>query len=138
VADLTAICNGLAAVLGGVPGLRVSPTFVAQVNPPAAIIIPQPGQSLKFDTIDGGVSYLLRVVLLVGYAEDTSSVALINTYLASTGPSSVLAAIKASPRLAGVYDYANVESVRGYGLMEWAGQQYLGSQVLVNVMAATP
>jgi len=138
MADLTAICNGLAAAVGLVPGLRVSPTFVAQVNPPAAIIMPQPGLGVKFDTIDGGVSYPLRVVLLVSYTEDASSVALMNGYLASTGPSSVLAAIKANPRLAGVYDYANVESVRGYGLREWAGQQYLGADVVVNVMAATP
>jgi hypothetical protein len=28
-----------------------------------------------------------------------------------------------------------MDSVRGYGLMEWAGQQYLGAQILVTVLA---
>lgn len=138
MADLTAVCNGLAAVLGQIPNLRVSPQFTAQVNPPAAIILPQPGQSLRFDSFGGGVSYLLRVVLLASYTEDTGSVALMNSWLASTGPSSVSAVIAANPRLAGVYDYATVDSIRGYGLREWAGQQYLGADVVVTVMAATP
>jgi hypothetical protein len=138
VADLTAVCNGLAAVLGQIPNLRVSPQFTAQVNPPAAVIMPQPGQSLRFDTMDGGISYLLRVVLLASYTEDASSVALMNSWLASTGAQSVPAMIRANPRLAGVYDYVNVDAVRGYGLREWAGQQYLGADVLVTAMAATP
>lgn len=138
MADLTAVCNGLAAVIGQIPGLRVSSQFVAQVNPPAAIILPQPQQALKFDTLDGGTSYLLRVVLLASYTEDTSSVALMNSWLATTGASSLNAVIRANPRLAGVYDFANLESIRGYGLMEWAGQQYLGAQALVTVMAVTP
>lgn len=137
MADLTACCNGLAAVLAPVIP-RVSPSFQAQVNPPCAVIVPQPQQSLRFDALGGAVSYLVRIVLLASYVEDASSVAQMNAWLATTGPQSVPEAIRASPRLAGVYDYINVESVRGYGLMEWAGQQYLGAQVLVTVMAATP
>ena len=135
MADLGSACSALATTLGNIAGLRVSPTFLAQVNPPAAIIMPQPSQSLRFDTLGGGISYLLRVVLLVSYAEDQSSIALMNGYLASTGPTSVAAAIKANPTLSGAVESANLDTIRGYGLMDWAGQQYLGAQCLVTVMA---
>lgn len=135
MADLTSACNALASVLNGITGLRVSPTFQAQVNPPAAIIMPQTSQSLRFDTLGGGISYLLRVVLLVSYIEDASSIALMNGYLATTGASSVAAIIKANPSLGGAVESANLDMFRGYGLMDWAGQQYLGAQGLVTVMA---
>jgi hypothetical protein len=138
VADLQAICNGLAATIGQIPGLRVSPTFTATVNPPAAVILPVTGQGLRFDTLDGGVSYAIRVVLLVQYAEDTSSTAAINGYISTTGTNSLAQVIKNSPRLAGVYDYVTMDSIRGYGLMEWGGQQYLGTTAMLTVMAATP
>ena len=138
MADLTACCNGLAVVLQQVPGLRVSSQFAWQVNPPAAVIVPQPQQSLRFDALGDSVSYLVRVVLLASATEDTSSVALMNSWLATSGQNSVPAVIKNNPRLAGIYDYAVLESIRGYGLMEWAGQSYLGAQLLVTIMAATP
>lgn len=138
MADLTAVCNGIAVVLQQIPGLRVSAEYVSQVNPPAAIVIPQPQQSLRFDTMDGGISYLLRIILLVSYVQDTSSVSAMNAYLATTGPNSVALAIKNNPRLAGTYDYAVLESARGYGLMSWGGQEYLGCQFTVTVMASVP
>jgi hypothetical protein len=138
VADLTAICNGLAATIGQIPGLRVSPQFAAQVNPPAAIILPVTGLGLHFDTLDGGVSYSLRVVLLVQYAQDSSSTASLNGYISTTGTYSLAQAIRNSPRLAGVYDYVTMDSIRGYGLMEWGGEQYLGTTAMLTVMAATP
>jgi hypothetical protein len=58
-----------------------------------------------------------------------------NGYLATTGASSVAAIIKANPSLGGAVESANLDMFRGYGLMDWAGQQYLGAQGLVTVMA---
>lgn len=138
MADLTAICTGLAATIGTIPGLRVSAQFVSTVEPPAAVILPVTGQGLKFDNFGGGVSYALRVVLLVQYAQDTSSVASINGYIATTGTYSLAQVLANNPRLAGVYDYVTMDSIRGYGLMEWGGQQYLGTTAMLTVMAATP
>src|SRR6266487_3308303 len=131
MADLTSVSNALATVLGAIPGLRVSGQFVSQVNPPAAIVMPQPGQSFRFDSFGGGISYMLRVVILVSYTQDTSSVTLLNAYLASTGPASIAAAIRANPSLSGACESADMEAVRGYGLMDWAGQTYLGAQIPV-------
>lgn len=136
MADLTAVCTSVGNVLATIPNLRVNSQFVSQINPPAAVVMPQPGQSLRFDTLDGGITYFLRVVLLVSLTEDTSSVSLLNSYLATTGTLSVSQALRLSPRAAGVYDYAIMDSVRGYGMMEWAGQQYLGAQLLVQAMAS--
>ena len=138
MADLTAVCNGVATVLSQIPGLRVSAQYVSQVNPPEAIIIPQPQQALRFDTLDGGISYLLRVIILCTYAQDSSSVSQMNSFLATTGPSSIPSIIKNNPRLAGTYDYLVLESTRGYGLMTWAGQEYLGCQFMVTAMASVP
>lgn len=138
MADLNAICAGLAATIGQIPGLRVSPGFTSIVNPPQAVILPITGQALRFDTLDGGVSYAIRVVLLLQYAEDTSSTSALNGYISTTGTSSLAQVIKNNPRLPGVYDYVTVDSIRGYGLMDWSGQQYLGTTAMLTVMAATP
>jgi hypothetical protein len=138
VADLAAIRQALATALGGIAGLRVSPVFQAQVNPPQVIIMPQPRQALRFDALGGAVSYPLRIILLASYTEDASSQALMDSYLASSGASSIAAALAANPTLSGAVDYCNMDTVTGYGLMEWAGQQYLGSQILLTVAAKTP
>jgi hypothetical protein len=125
-------------VLGTISGLRVSADYLPSVNPPAAIIMPQPRQALRFDALGGSVSYLLRVILLGSYTEDTSSQALMDGYLASTGPASIAAILAANPTLSGACDYCNMDTVNGYGLMDWAGQQYLGTQILLTVAASTP
>ncbi len=138
MADLGAICAGLAATIGTIPGLRVSPVFTANVNPPQAVIMPVTGQGLKFDTLDGAVSYAIRVVLLVEFGQDSSSTAALNGYISTTGANSLSQVIKNNPRLAGVYDYVTMDSIRGYGLMEWSGTQYLGTTAMLTVMAATP
>lgn len=136
MADLTAASNAVAAVLATVPGLRVNSGFTSQVNPPMAIVMPQPSQALRFDTFDGGITFFLRTVVLVSMTEDTSSVALLNAFMATTGSSSIEAALKANPRLNGAVDYCVMDSIRGYGMMEWAGQQYLGFQALMSVFAS--
>jgi hypothetical protein len=135
MADLTSVCNALATVLDTIPGLRVSSGFTSQVNPPMAIVMPQPSQSLRFDTMGGGISYLLRIVILAQYVQDSSSVNQLNSYMATTGQFSIAAVILANPRLGGAAESVNLDSMRGYGLMEWAGQQYLGAQGLVTVLA---
>jgi len=134
MADLTSVCDALAAVLDNIPGLRVNSGFTSQVNPPAAIVLPQPGQSLRFDAFGGGISYILRVVVLVPYTQDSSSVNAMNAYLATAGPSSVSAAIQGAQKNA-AWECIDMDSVRGYGLTDWAGQTYLGAQIPVTVMA---
>lgn len=146
MADLAAVRQALAATItanvtiGGV-SLPCSPILMGQVNPPMALIAPQPGQSIVFDTLDGGaqfpgsVTYHLRVILLVSFAEDLSAQNYLDNLLSVDKPGSVISAIQDNERLGGAVHYAVPTTAHGYGLREWAGQQYLGAELLVSVAA---
>lgn len=131
----TALANTLQTALPGPPQLRVSSVSVGQINPPEAVIMPQTSQGLRFDTFDGGVTYAIRIALLVGMADDVSSQALLDSYLSTTGSFSIAAALKTNPRLSGAVEYCNMDGFRGYGLMDWGGVTYTGSQLTLTVMA---
>jgi hypothetical protein len=141
-ADLNAIRAALASVISaGIPNLRAYGQFQSQINPPCAVILPQPNQAVRFDTFEGGLTFMLRIVLLVSYTEDASSQTALDAYLGNLS-TSVYRLIRSNPTLGGVCESADPTAVRGYGagasgygLMEWAGQQYLGTNLLVNVMA---
>lgn len=135
MASLTSIRSALASTVDNVPNLRVFSTFQQQINPPAAIIAPQPGQMITFDTIDNSLSYLLRIILLVSYAEDQSSQSTMDALLDSSGGNSVLGALRADPSLGGQVSFCIPVSVFGYGLLEWAGQTYFGTTIIVQIVA---
>lgn len=137
MADLTAARVALAKTLSDIAGIRASPIFTAQVNPPAAIVMPQGRQSIRFDALGGSISFLLMVQLLASYAEDSGSQAQLDAWI-GTGPNSVRAALLTDPTLGGVVDDANLDSIGNYGLTEWAGQTYLGARCMISVMARTP
>lgn len=136
MADLGAVRAALAVTLARVPGLRVSPGFTSVVNPPCAIVLPGPRAVLRFDSMGGGVSFPLRVQLLVGAADDASSQALMDGYLSSAGPASVSAAVLADPTLGGLVEACDPLTGITYGLMDWAGQTYLGAAIDLNVMTS--
>ena len=144
--DLAALRNALATTIqnnttvNGQP-LPASGVLVGQVNPPMAIVAPQPGQSIVFDTLDGGqavpgtVTYHLRVILLVAYGEDASTQAVLDAMLSTEQAGSVINAITNNSRLGGAAHYAVVTTAHGYGLRTWADQQYFGAELLVSVVA---
>lgn len=138
MADLNAIRQALATALDGISGLRVSPDFVAAPNPPAAIIMPQTRLVETAVALGGTKNFMLRIMVLGSYTEDTSSQALIDSYLATSGPNSISATLEANPTLSGACDYVNVDTVTTYGLLTWAGTEYLGTQFLLTVAASTP
>lgn len=136
MADLNAIRQALASVLQtALPNLRVFADFISAPPLPAAVITPQPQQALRFDAMGGAVTYPLRIMLLGSYTEDNSSQVLIDSYMSTTGPNSIDAVLKANPTLGGAVDYCNIDRVNGYGLIEWAGQQYLGTQFMLSAAA---
>jgi len=137
MASLTTIRQALATVIA-VPGLRVFPDFNPAPPVPAAIIWPQPRQVEAMAALGGARNYMIQIVLLGSYTEDTSSQALIDSYLATSGPMSISAAIDANPTLNGACDYANLDSVTRYGLTTWSGQDYLGSTFMITVAASLP
>ena len=139
MASLAAVRTALGNTVSGVSALRVFPTFQQQINPPTAIIMPQRGQMITFDTLEGFDSYHLQIILMVSFAEDASSQAMMDAFL-DAGPSasastSVLMALRANPSLSGAVFNCVPVSVMGYGLTEWAGQQYFGCTINVQVQA---
>ena len=130
--SISAIRAALAGTLNTIPGLTATANYQAQVNPPMALVLPQTGQILTFDTVNGDVTYMLRVILLVSYGEDASSQAALDAYLDPTGSGSVIGALRTDSRLGGVVAYCVPTTAVGYGLIEWAGNQYFGTTVMVS------
>jgi len=146
VADLAAVRNALAATITANTNINGQPLpavgyLPGQVNPPMAIVAPQPGQMIVFDTLDGGsaipgtVTYHLRVVLLVAYGEDASTQAALDLMLSTDEAGSVINAITQHSRLDGSVHYAVVTTAHGYGLRLWNDVQYFGAELLVSVAA---
>lgn len=145
MASLNAIRGALAAALNGVgppgQGIRASADMLASVNPPAAVVTLPPGTSLAWQTMGSAgqppaAQFTLRVAVLAGGAgEQAAGDQLLDTYLATTGDGSLLAALAANPRLGGAVEWAVAQAIRGYGWVEWAGIPYLGAylDVLVGV-----
>jgi hypothetical protein len=133
--DETAICTQIATVLNGVGGLRAFGNFQAQVNPPAAVVLPGANTGFKYDSLDGAVTFNIRIDIFVSYVEDASSVAQLQSYLATTGTSSVYAALLANQRSA-VYDSILPAGFTRYGLRELAGQQYFAATVPCTILAS--
>jgi len=146
MADLQAACNALAATIQAntTPPLTCYGQYRSQINPPMAYVVPQPGQLIVFDTLDGGaayagaVTYHVRVPIFVSYTEDESSTAALNAYLSTNAPGSVINAITMHSRLGGAVDFAVVTTAHSYGLRTVGDQQYLACDVLVSIAASTP
>lgn len=145
MADLAAIRNALASTIQNnttlpttsqpLPATGIIP---GQVNPPMAVIGPQRGQSIVFDTIDGGVTYKLVVKLIVAYTEDASTQGLLDNLLSTSEAGSVISAIEKNPRLGGAADWAACISVHGYGTLTWGDVTYFGADLMVDVAAHIP
>jgi hypothetical protein len=128
--------TALANTLTHVTNLRASAIYTSVVNPPMAIVLPSTGGMIQWVAMGNVVNYMFRVPLLVTYAEDSSSQAQMDAYLNAAGAvgDSALEAIHQDPSLGGTVAMAIPTSVSSYGLIEWAGVQYFGTNILVTVM----
>lgn len=135
MATVDSIRDALANRLSTISGLRVSANLQGQITPPMAIVAPQPGQMVRFETMDGGVNYTFIVYLFVAYTEDTSSQALLDGYLDPGGTGSVIGVLRADQTLGGACHWAVPTAVAAYGLSAWGGQDYFGTRVMVSVSA---
>lgn len=137
MAGLDAIRQALAATLRQVAGLNVSADYVSQVNPPQAVIFPQPGQDVQFATLDGAVNYNLTVVLLQPWNDEVAAQQAMDALL-DDGPgaspaASVLKCLRVNPTLGGVVAFAVPTSVHAYRIGDWAGENYHRCDLLVQV-----
>lgn len=137
-AGLDACRQALATTLANVTTLPViSKDYVAQVNPPQAVIFPQPGHNTRLVGMGGLINYLITVVLLQPWVAMQDSQVAMDAWLAE-GPGadptkSVLACLDANPTLGGTVSYAVWTLVSSYSTRSWGGEDYLGSEILVEV-----
>lgn len=134
MAVLSDVRTALAAAIDNVPGLRALAQMSGQIDPPVAVVVPAPGPFISYsETFELNVADIaLEVILLVSYADERAGQLLLDGYLSATGAQSVRAAITADPTLGSVVDYAVLTEASDYGLIEWAGVQYLGARLAVT------
>jgi hypothetical protein len=132
VADINGIANALATRIATSTGIRAYPNAPGQVVPPAVVVIPDRPAIMYGQTMDGETTVNLLAIVVLSAANDTSGQTLLNNFVSSSGAQSVNAAVNADPSLAGTVEFAVVLQVSSYGLIEYAGQQYIGGSFLVQ------
>lgn len=131
----TQVRAALAATLATIPGLNTYSEYAEQITIPAALIMPVQGTFITYATMDGALSISLRAVIAVARADGSGGQALIDPYLATSGPQSVFAclATPAGYTLGGVVSYANLTEAASYGPMTIGAIDYLCAHLIVNI-----
>jgi len=134
VADINAIAQALATRIA-TTGVRAFPNAPGQVVPPAVVVIPDRPAIIYSQTFDGEATVNLLAIVLLSAANDTSGQTALNDCVSSSGTKSVNGAVQADPTLAGVVESTAVLQVGTYGMIEYAGQQYIGASFLIQIYA---
>lgn len=129
----THVRQALAATLAAIPGLNAYAEYAEQITVPAAIVLPVQGTFISYATTDGALSISLRIALCVGRTDGSGGQALMDPFLAVTGPQSVLAALQADSTLGGTVDYAVLAEATGYGPISVGALDYLGCHLIVSI-----
>lgn len=134
MASVTALREGLATRLNTITRMQAHAQVPGQVVPLAAVV---ELESISFDATMGRGSddFLFTVLVLVSAAVDKPAQEKLDALLDGAGADTVKGAVEGDATLGGAADFARVAGVRRYGLIEYAGVQYLGVEVLVEVTA---
>ncbi len=120
----------LAAALGTITGLRVKAYLAPNVDGLTAMVGAPTAGDLE-EAFGGEGSHDWEIWLLYAGLEWERAQAAIDPYLAPSGASSIVAALNASADLDGSIGPIRY---REYGPVEWAGKNYFGVKILVNVL----
>jgi hypothetical protein len=124
VSALDDIRDDLKTVLAAVSGLHAHARVPARINPPAAVIAPD---SVEYNVdFDGGATYRLPVQVLVQLGDWDAAQQQLDALVAHDG-TAVDAINSATVE-------ARVTSMEGYGLTPYAGVDYLGAVLIVEVL----
>lgn len=127
MASLSSIRDTLATRLGTISGLRVFDTVPDTVPTPAAIV----GGPQHVDYQRPGHDvWLIPVRVYVGGVSDRAVQDALDGYLASSGPTSVRAALESDRTMA-----TRVRRAQSYGTFQVGTQTLLGVEFLVEVIA---
>lgn len=134
MAQLSAIRTGLSNNIDNIAGLIVHKTIPDQIVTPCAVI---GTPDVEFDTTmaRGADKLLIPVRVYASRASDRSGQEKIDEYLASSGATSIKAAIESDVTLGGAAHTLRVRSASGFGVYNIAGSDYLGVEFTVEVIA---
>jgi hypothetical protein len=122
--------EGLAKNLRTISGLRAVATVPDNPTPPIAIIYPQ---NIEFDdTFQRGLqTYSFRVVVIVGRADERSAQNRLDSFVASTGQTSVKLAVESDKTLSGKAFDTRVVAMTNYGSLDISEVTYLSAEFTV-------
>ena len=135
MATFSSIRDGLKTRLATISGVTVYDTVPDFLDPPAIIIAPF--NTLNFDTTmaRGADTYEIPVILYIQRVDAASAQDSLDAFLASSGGSSVKAAIEGDLTLGGAAMSARVVSATYYGEYEVSqGTSYLGVTFNIEVI----
>ena len=134
MASVGDIRTGLATRLGTISGLRTSALMPDNPNPPIAIVIPD---NISFDdTFHRGMdTFTFRIFLIVGRADERTAQNSLDGYCATSGATSVKAAVEGDKTLGGKAYDCRVTTMRSYGSVLIGETNYLSCEFVVLVYA---
>jgi hypothetical protein len=122
--------EGIAKNLRTITGLRAVATVPDNPTPPIAVIYPQ---NIEFDdSFNRGLqTYSFRVVVIVGRADERSAQNRLDSFVASTGPTSIKLAIESDKTLSGKAFDTRVVAMTNYGSLDISEVTYLSAEFTV-------
>jgi hypothetical protein len=136
MALLTSIRDGLKTNLETISGLTAYEYVPDWIEPPIALVAPL--NTLNYDSTmaRGADTYEIPVIVYISRVDAQTSQDDVDAYLASTGATSVKAAIESDPTLGGAAMSVRVISASDYGEYEVTqGTSFLGVTFNVEVIA---
>ena len=136
MALLTSIRDGLKANLETIAGLTAYEYVPDFIDPPIALVAPL--NTLNYDSTmaRGADTYEIPVIVYISRIDAQTAQDEVDGYLASTGATSVKAAIESDPTLGGAAMSVRVISASDYGEYEVTqGTSFLGVTFNVEVIA---
>ena len=135
MALLTSIRDGLKTNLETISGLTAYEYVLDWIEPPIALVAPL--NSLNYDSTmaRGADTYEIHVIVYISRVDAQTSQDEVDSYLASTGATSVKAAIESDPTLGGAAMSVRVISATDYGEYEVTqGTSFLGVTFNIEVI----
>ena len=134
MASITNLRTGLATRLGTISGLRTTTETPDTVSPPIAIINVA---NVSYDrTFQRGLDeYNFVITVIVGRVGERSAQRLLDSYVSTTGASSVKLAVESDKTLGGNCDSLRVTDMRNYGSLVIGEITYLAAEFNVVVYA---
>jgi hypothetical protein len=134
MASITDLRAGLATRLGTISGLRTTTETPDTISPPIAIVNVA---NVNFDRsfARGLDEYNFVITVIVGRVGERSAQRLLDSYVSSTGASSVKLAVESDKTLGGNCDSLRVTDMRNYGSLVIGEVTYLAAEFNVVVYA---